>query len=46
MSRKNYKRILDKELTMLFRGGDDYAHTEIFDRYNHLLIKHAYQMLQ
>ncbi|MNY08216.1 ECF RNA polymerase sigma factor SigW [compost metagenome] len=46
MSRKEYSRIVDKELAVLFRDGDEFAYTEIFDRYNHLLIKHAYQMLQ
>ncbi|RZK39840.1 MAG: RNA polymerase sigma-70 factor [Pedobacter sp.] len=43
---KDYHIITDKELTILFNEGDEFAYTEIFDRYNHLLIKHAFQMLQ
>lgn len=46
MKIKDYHIITDKELTILFNEGDEFAYTEIFDRYNHLLIKHAFQMLQ
>jgi RNA polymerase sigma-70 factor (ECF subfamily) len=35
----------DQDLVALLNGGDQYAYTEIFDRYSALLVAHAYRLL-
>ena len=42
----NYNGLTDLELTALLKDGDQYAYTEIFERYHIPLINHAYQLLQ
>lgn len=36
----------DTELLALLKGGDQYAYTEIFERYNEVLLRHAYRLLE
>lgn len=40
-----YSRHSDQELLSLLRNGDAQAYTEIFLRYNRLLVAHAYRLL-
>ena len=40
-----YNDFSDAELIILLKHGDKYAYTEIFERYNELLIRHAYRIL-
>lgn len=40
-----YAKLTDAELVALIREGDAYAYTEIFLRYNRLLVAHAYRLL-
>lgn len=40
-----YTELTDAELAALIREGDTYAYTEIFMRYNRLLVAHAYRLL-
>ena len=42
----NYNRLTDLELVTLLKDGDQFAYTEIFERYHVLLIRHVYQLLQ
>ncbi|RYD96457.1 MAG: RNA polymerase sigma-70 factor [Sphingobacteriales bacterium] len=41
-----YAKHTDQKLTALLQQGDEYAYTEIFERYKVLLYKHAYRFLQ
>ncbi|PWS28616.1 RNA polymerase subunit sigma-70 [Pedobacter yonginense] len=41
----NYPKLKDEELTALLKQGDAYSYTEIFERYNRLLLRHAYRLL-
>lgn len=41
-----YFSFTDSQLTALLLQGDERAYAEIFERYNKLLIKHAYHLLQ
>jgi len=42
----NYLNYTDLELAALLKDGDQRAYAEIFERYNRLLIKHTFQLLQ
>ncbi|EHQ25208.1 RNA polymerase sigma factor [Mucilaginibacter paludis] len=42
----SYSTLPDQELANLFKDGDEYAYAEIFNRYNALLLMHAYRKLQ
>ena len=39
-----YAKLNDLKLTSLLQQGDEYAYTEIFERYKVLLYKHAYRL--
>ncbi|WP_316825916.1 MULTISPECIES: RNA polymerase sigma-70 factor [Pedobacter] len=41
-----YNNLTDRQLAEMLRDGDQQAYTEIFERYNKLLIKHAFHLLQ
>ena len=45
-SHSDYAKHTDRELTALLGQGDEYAYTEIFERYKALLYKHAYRLLR
>jgi len=40
-----YAKHTDQKLATLLKQGDEYAYTEIFERYKVLLYKHAYRLL-
>lgn len=40
-----YAKLKDHELTALLKKGDAYSYTEIFERYNRLLLRHAFRLL-
>ena len=40
-----YAKYTDQKLAALLQRGDEYAYTEIFERYKVLLYKHAYRLL-
>jgi len=40
-----YPKLKDHELAALLRKGDAYAYTEIFERYNKILLRHAFRLL-
>jgi len=42
----DYSKYTDRELAASLKEGDQYAYTEIFERYHKLLIKHTFQLLQ
>lgn len=42
----NYSKLTDRELASLLKKGDQYAYTQIFERYNELLLRHAYRLLE
>ncbi|WP_316825911.1 RNA polymerase sigma-70 factor [Pedobacter miscanthi] len=41
-----YSCLTDRQLTEMFLGGDQFAYTEIFERYHGLLLRHTFQLLQ
>ena len=41
-----YAKHTDRKLAALLQQGDEYAYTEIFQRYKVLLYKHAYRLLE
>ncbi|PWS30374.1 RNA polymerase sigma factor [Pedobacter paludis] len=41
----NYPKLKDHELTALLKKGDVYSYTEIFERYNQVLLRHAFRLL-
>lgn len=43
---ENYSSLPDEKLAHLFKEGDPYAYTEIYERYKGLLYIHAYRVLQ
>lgn len=40
-----YRNLNDQELTILLKGGDEHAYTEIYNRYKRVLQNHAYKKL-
>jgi len=44
-SQSDYAKHNDRKLAALLQQGDEYAYTEIFERYKVLLYKHAYRLL-
>lgn len=46
MGNRIYSSLTDQQLTAMLLNGNEVAYTEIFERYNKLLIKHAYHLLQ
>lgn len=46
MGNRIYRSLTDQQLTAMLLNGNEVAYTEIFERYNKLLIKHAYHLLQ
>ncbi len=42
----DYSKLTDSELASLLKNGDQYAYTQIFERYNELLLRHAYRLLE
>jgi len=41
----NYSKLGDDDLIVLLKEDNSYAYTEIFERYNTLLIRHAFKLL-
>jgi RNA polymerase sigma-70 factor (ECF subfamily) len=41
----NYNKFTDLELAALLKKGDQFAYTEIFERYKAILYKHAFRLL-
>ena len=41
----DYSKLKDEELIVLLREDNSYAYTEIFERYNSLLLRHAFRLL-
>ncbi len=41
----DYSKLKDEELVAMLREGDSYAYTEIFERYNRILLRHAFRLL-
>lgn len=42
----NYSNLTDLELANLLKKGDQYAYTQIFERYNEVLLRHACRFLE
>jgi RNA polymerase sigma-70 factor (ECF subfamily) len=42
---KSYTHFSDAELVLLLKHDDQLAYTEIFERYNEILLRHAYRIL-
>lgn len=42
---KSYSNFSDADLIILLKHDDEYAYTEIFERYNEILLRHAYRIL-
>ncbi|MGN8059853.1 RNA polymerase sigma factor [Pedobacter sp. 22163] len=42
---KSYSNFSDVDLIILLKHDDGYAYTEIFERYNEILLRHAYRIL-
>lgn len=42
----DYSKLTDSELANFLKKGDQYAYTQIFERYNELLLRHAYRLLE
>jgi RNA polymerase sigma-70 factor (ECF subfamily) len=40
-----YIKLKDEELIALLKKGDAYSYTEIFERYNSILLRHAFRLL-
>ena len=41
----DYSKLKDEELVALLGAGDSHSYTEIFERYNRLLLRHAFRLL-
>ncbi|MES2828063.1 MAG: RNA polymerase sigma-70 factor [Bacteroidota bacterium] len=41
----DYSKLKDEELVVLLREANSYSYTEIFERYNRLLLRHAFRLL-
>jgi RNA polymerase sigma-70 factor (ECF subfamily) len=41
----NYSKLRDEELIVMLKESNSYAYTEIFERYNSLLLRHAFKLL-